>query len=820
MAGNDQAMQGRGSGGRIEVLARAALVLCAMALAQPAAARLDLERAEVSRLENGLTLILLEDHSLPVVSTQVIYRSGSRDETAGKTGLAHFLEHLAFRASANYPNGAATDAIYDAGGEWHGYTWLDQTSYYSTMPAGGLDLLLRIEADRMARVTIDPAAIAAERGAVITEMHSYENDPASVLFDAVAAAAFQAHPYRNNTIGYESDVAALAAEDARAFYAAHYTPANAVLTIVGDFRRDEARALVRRHFASLPSRPAPVRVAAVEPPQRGERRISLAGAVSRRHFELAYPAPAASNADFPAFLVLQQLLGGGSGVSFRQNEWGTPAVAGSALHGAADDVKTWFIPTADRYLLTITGSIAPDGDPAALEREIERRLARLREQPPSAARLAAAQAALAEQLVFDVETTEDAAHQLGFFEGIGAFDMLLALPRRVAAVGADDVGRVARAYLAPELRTVGWLVPGEARAQAGLGAGNPAPAAPRAGRPPEGEVAPSPQLLRLAGGLPAIVRRSPLSPTATVQLVLTAPLEGEGLSQDWAGLGTVTRSGPAGELPALIEQAGRALAAGRTARGALSEDPRLRLEEMIAAEMRLPASEPRPVVAVVSGDVDPEAAFAALERGLGGVAPAALLSSGVRQPPAGLRTVATRIERPLAQATTGYIVPAPPPGTRDGLAWRMLLYILTHDYGGRLGDSAIRDRGIVYHIYSHYRTNGPQGWATFVTGVDPAKMDDMEAAIRGELARLAAAPPTAREVEAARRHLLGRDLSAAQSNSEIADRLARQFVETGGLRSHAELAAMLETIGTADLAAAVPAFASGTILRVEVGAAD
>ncbi|HEX8639885.1 MAG TPA: pitrilysin family protein, partial [Allosphingosinicella sp.] len=551
--------------------ARLCLVAAAAAASPPARAELDLRRAEVSRLENGLTVIVLEDHSLPVVSTQMIYRSGSRDETAGKTGLAHFLEHLAFRATASFPNGAATDAVYDAGGEWHGYTWLDQTSYYSTMPAGGLDLMLRIEADRMARVTIDPAAIAAERGAVITEMHSYENDPASVLFDAVAAAAFQAHPYRNNTVGYESDVAALTAEDARAFYAAHYAPSNAVLAIVGDVDRRQARALVRRHFGPLPTRPAPSRVAAVEPLQRGERRIRLAGAVGRQHFEVAYPAPAASSPDHPAFLILQQMLSGGSGVNFRQNDWGTPAVAGAALHGAAEDLKSWFIPTADRYLLTITGSVDANADSAALERDLERRISRLRSEVPRADQMAAARAAVAGQLVFDVETTEDAAHQLAFFEGIGAFERLLDLPRQVAAVSGEDVRRVAQAYLAPELRTIGWLVPGDPPAQAGLGVGTLAPAAPRPGAPPRPEAAALPELRRLSGGLAAIVQRSPLSPTASVQVLLTAPLDGEGVSQDWAGIGTVTRSGPAAALPTLIADARRALAR-RPAASAASSD--------------------------------------------------------------------------------------------------------------------------------------------------------------------------------------------------------------------------------------------------------
>src|SRR4029450_3041918 len=136
---------------------------------------------------------------------------------------------LASRASENSPNARATELIYDAGGEWHGYTATDQTTYFATMPKDQLDLLLRIEADRMARVVIDPASIAAEKGAVITELHSYENDPASVLQEAVTRTAIQAHPYGSPMAGYISDVERLTAGDGRVYYGSHYAPANAVL---------------------------------------------------------------------------------------------------------------------------------------------------------------------------------------------------------------------------------------------------------------------------------------------------------------------------------------------------------------------------------------------------------------------------------------------------------------------------------------------------------------------------------------------------------------------------------------------------------------
>ena len=147
----------------------------------------------------------------------------------------------------------------------------------------------------------------------------------------------------------------------------------------------------------------------------------------------------------------------------------------------------------------------------------------------------------------------------------------------------------------------------------------------------------------------------------------------------------------------------------------------------------------------------------------------------------------------------------------------MLLYILTHDYSGRLGRSAITDKGLAYHIYSAYRTDGRRGWVTVWTGVDPAKADALEAELRAQLTALASNPPSPAEVEAARQHLLGRDLSGAQTNDEIAAKLLRNFIETGGLRSHAELKAALDSITAADIAAAAPAFARGTMLRVDVG---
>jgi zinc protease len=791
-----------------------------LAAASRASAELDLKRAEVSHLANGLTVIMLEDHSFPLVSVQALYRSGSAAETTGKTGLAHFLEHLAFRGSQNFPNAQATELIYDSGGEWHGYTAMDQTTYFATMPKDGLDLLLRIEADRMARVVIDPASIAAEKGAVITELHSYENDPASVLQEAVTRTAIQAHPYGSPMAGYVSDVEHLTADDARAYYTTHYAPGNAVLAIAGDFEPEQARALVERAFAAVPARAVPTPRSTTEMPQTGERRIRLLGPVDRQHFTLAYHAPAASSPDFPAFLVLQQLLAGGSGLNLRQTDWAptTEAVHGSALFGVTDDIATWLPPTRDPFLFMIGGSVPAKADPAALEHDIERRIASLSDRPVTMPRLKEAKSAVTHALADDVQTTEDAAHQLAFFEGIGALEALIDLPRSVAAVTPADVQRIARAYLVPERLTVGWMVPGKSPTAA-VAAAKPIPAAERPGAAPVTGPAGQPELRRLSGGLPAIVQASPLTNTATVKLLLSSRVEGGVHPDDLPGLDAVIESGPASDLVKLIESAVAAAHQTPAAADPRSDDPATRLEQLVAAQTRTrPLTAPKPLAVVLSGNVDRDKGFDVLEQQLGSVIPGELERAGDAKGPAPT-IVRERIEKPLAQGGLGYVVEGPPPGGREALAWRMLLYVLTHDYSGRLGNSAIRDKGLVYHIYSLLRTDGRRTWLTLTTGVDPDKADAMEAELRAQLARLTSNPPSPAEVEAAQNHLLGRDLTAAQSNEELTAKLARQFVETGGLRSHEQLRAQLQAITPADLAAIAPALANGTIIRVDVGPA-
>ena len=619
-----------------------------------------------------------------------------------------------------------------------------------------------------------------------------------MLLDTLTATALQAHPYRNNTIGFESDVSELTLADSRAFYERHYAPGNAVLAIAGDFEPGEARAQVKKTFGALPSRPLPDRAKAIEPAQKGERRTTIAGPVASPRFAIAFPAPAASSPDFPAFLVLQQLLAGGSGVNFRQNDWGTPATEGAILQGLAANTASWLIPTADPYVFVVKGSVGSAKDMAPVEAELQRRIGTI----AAVSNLDAAKEAVRQQSIEDVESTEDAAHQLAFFEGIGALDALIGLSRSIDAVTVEDLGRVARSYLAPDRRTVAWMVPGKPLVVAGLGAAQPRPTAARAGSPPPSVPAPAPVLARLAGGLPVIVQPSPLSPTVAVQLSSSSTL------------GTLTRSGPVASLPALLDATKAALGDRKLVPSKPSRDPAERMEQLIVGSMNSPAAGLDPMLLVVAGAVDPKVVLVEAAKHFGSTRPAPRPAPIPASPAP--NTIRETIDLPLSQGSIGYVVRTPPPGTRQGLVARLLLYILTHDYSGRLGRSAITEKGLAYHIYSALRSDGANAWATIWSGVDPAKADALEAELRAQLAGLIANPPTAAEVEAAKRHLLGRDLSAAQSNAELASKLARDFLETGGLRTHADLERALAAIAAADVAEAARSFGEGTVIRVDV----
>jgi predicted Zn-dependent peptidase len=324
-----------------------------------------------------------------------------------------------------------------------------------------------------------------------------------------------------------------------------------------------------------------------------------------------------------------------------------------------------------------------------------------------------------------------------------------------------------------------------------------------------------------------IVQASDVSTTALLQVVL------RGTGTDFAtphspvpGYSSLTSYVRAKDLSTAVREARAAIDAetinsGNDALGnddEPSQDPETRLEQTFLAlmnsEMRAKHEAAGPALIVVSGDVETGETIDALERHFGDLGPASKIPS---QHGEAFRRedIEVHLDAPVAQAQLGYIVPAPGPREDTALAWRILLYILSHGYEGRLGKEAISNRGLAYYIDSNYRSDGESGWITLAVGVDPHKLAALKDLMKSELRRLRDDPPTIGEIEEAKRHFLGRARSAAQSNEELSSILARQWLWYDDVLTPKALDRKLGAIGRQDVLEIVPAFVDGATVVVD-----
>ena len=233
----------------------------------------DLDGIRKTVLDNGLTVVLREMHHAPVASFWVWYRVGSRNEHAGITGISHWVEHMLFKGTPQYPQGEFDKAIAREGGMFNGMTWIDFTTYFETLPADRVDLALRVEADRMSNAVFDPEETELERTVIISERQGNENSPGFLLGEALQASAFQAHSYHHSVIGWQCDLESMTREQLYQHYRTYYTPNNAIIAVAGDFDANQMLARVQELFGSIPAGPALPPFTAKEPTQRGERRV-------------------------------------------------------------------------------------------------------------------------------------------------------------------------------------------------------------------------------------------------------------------------------------------------------------------------------------------------------------------------------------------------------------------------------------------------------------------------------------------------------------------------------------------------------------------
>src|SRR5215210_8169328 len=205
-----------------------------------------------AQLSNGLGVILREDHTAPIVSICTWYRVGSRNESPGKTGLSHWVEHMQFKGTASIAKGQIFRDVSRIGGTLNALTSHDWTAYFETVPTLQIDLPLRIESDRMTGSLFAPDEVESERTVILSERQGAENNPGSALYEEVVGAAFHAHPYRHMVIGYECDLRAISRDDLFHHYRRFYHPSNAFVVAVGDFDSDDLLGRLERAFGAVP----------------------------------------------------------------------------------------------------------------------------------------------------------------------------------------------------------------------------------------------------------------------------------------------------------------------------------------------------------------------------------------------------------------------------------------------------------------------------------------------------------------------------------------------------------------------------------------
>ncbi len=431
----------------------ALLALAVLLSAAEASATGYAERVFERTLSNGLKLILLEDHKSPVGVVQIYYRVGSRDDLPGKSGRAHLLEHMMFKGTEKTGPEEYSQVVQRNGGRTNAFTSRDRTTYFASIAADRLGVVLDLEADRMQNLVISPDEYDPERLVVTEERRlRVDNQPMGDLFERLYATAFQAHPYRLPIIGWMTDIQQSTARDLRDFYEVYYVPNNAFVVAVGDFEAEALADRLEQAFGAIPAGVMPPTVRSREPTQSGERRVDLRREAQLSMVAIAHHVPNLYSADGAALEVLSQILAGGKSSRLYQKlvyQERVAVFAGSDYNYSA----------LDPNLFTLYSQPLPGNDPAVIERMLLGEIAGLDANPPTDLELERAKNQIEAHYVFAQDSIFYQAMLLGDFEIAGDWRLIDQYLPALRAVTREDLLRVARFYLVPTNRTVATLIP-------------------------------------------------------------------------------------------------------------------------------------------------------------------------------------------------------------------------------------------------------------------------------------------------------------------------------------------------------------------------
>jgi zinc protease len=435
-----------------------ALVLLAMIPSIAAAAETQAPQVQEVILENGLKVLLLENHKSPIVTFQVWYRVGSRNELDGKSGLAHFLEHMMFKGTRKVPPEEYSRIIARNGGRSNAFTTTDMTVYFATMSRDKIGIEIEMEADRMVNALLDGNSFEAEKKVVMEERRlRTEDNPTSALAEVTSAAAYLIHPYRRPVIGWMSDIEGLTRDDLRKYYRTYYSPNNAFLVVVGDFSTPDMLTRIRAAFGKIPRGPETPKVTLEERPQSGERRVTLKKEAELPFLLMYYHAPNLRDSDSYALDVLTTILSAGRSSRLHQDLVYRKRIATSV---SADYEGLSIDPT----VISVSAQVMPDKDVAEVRRAIHAHLERVRTEPVTDKELEKARNQAEAAFVFGQDSVFGQAMRIGRFEITGDWKLLNSYLAGIRKVTAADVLRVAKKYLDPDRRTIGVLIPTKEKA--------------------------------------------------------------------------------------------------------------------------------------------------------------------------------------------------------------------------------------------------------------------------------------------------------------------------------------------------------------------
>ena len=408
------------------------------------------------RLDNGLKLLVKEDHRAPVVISQIWYRVGSADEHAGITGISHVLEHMMFKGTDKYPREAFTKTIKKYGGRDNAFTSRDYTAYYQLFEKSYLEKSFDLESDRMLNLQLKQQDFDKEREVVREERRWRVDDkPESQLYEQLYASAFDTAPYRQPVIGWDNDLVNLKLPDLSDWYHRWYAPNNATLVVVGNVNADDVHALTQRYFGDLQPRPLPDRKAREEVPQHGEKRITLSVPATQPAIAIAYKAPRVGHAKEAwhpyALSVLAAVLAGNDSSRFSKN-----LIRGKGIAFYANAYYGVYNRYQDLFVILAAPNTASDVE--QLKQAIENELEQLKKQAISDDELQKIKTQLLAHKVYEQDSIQHQASALGRLETVGAgWQEHFRFPQHIQAITAEQVQQVAVEYLIEPKRTVAEL---------------------------------------------------------------------------------------------------------------------------------------------------------------------------------------------------------------------------------------------------------------------------------------------------------------------------------------------------------------------------